>query len=80
MVSRAENLLAGAVEQSIRSAEDMAEKILGGEVNRLKALAAVNDQVRQSEIDFYATSLTDTKIYLANTQLRLDAIRVALST
>ena len=80
MVARAEDLLSGAVEQSIRNAEDMAQGILGGELKRLKALAAVNDQVRQSEIEYYENCLVDTKAYLANTKLRLDAIRVALST
>ena len=80
MVARAETLLAGAVEQAISDASQRVDETLGTEVARLKALAAVNDQVRESEIDFYEAALSDTKSYLANTKLRLDAIRVALST
>lgn len=80
MVARAEQMLASTVTQAIEDSLIQVDKILGAEVTRLHALSAVNDQVRRSEIDYYESAVTDTKSYLQKTSLRLDAIRVALST
>ncbi|MEM7465673.1 MAG: RNA polymerase-associated protein RapA [Pseudomonadota bacterium] len=77
---RAEELLAGAVDNAIQTAQARANMLLGSEISRLKSLAAVNEQIRDSEIEFIEMQLDETLNYLANTQLRLDAVRVALST
>ena len=80
MTQHAEAVLAGALEEVIADAVDRADTLMGQEISRLKSLASLNGQVRDSEIDFFESTLVDLKSYLQNTKLRLDAVRVALST
>jgi ATP-dependent helicase HepA len=50
------------------------------ELNRLHALAKVNPNIRQEEIDYCQTLQTEGLKALQNGQLRLDAIRVIVAT
>ena len=80
MTERAEATLAGALEGVIADAIAQADTLMGQEISRLTSLAKLNGQVRDSEIAFFESTLADLKSYLKNTKLRLDAVRVALST
>ncbi|MBQ0719747.1 MAG: RNA polymerase-associated protein RapA [Gammaproteobacteria bacterium] len=47
-----------------------------GELQRLQALAAVNPSIRSEEIDYLRESMALSQDYLANAQLKLDALRL----
>lgn len=80
MTNRAEQLLAGSLDTVIENALGLADEINGGEIARLKSLAEVNPHIRQAEIDYLEESAEEIKTYLQATNLRLDGVRVALST
>ena len=50
------------------------------ELQRLMALAKVNPNIRQAEIDYLEETNNSAQAYMQKAQLRLDAIRVALVT
>lgn len=50
------------------------------EINRLKALAIVNPNVRQEEIQFFEQQLSSLSALLDSANLRLDALRVIVAT
>lgn len=72
----AEAQLAGLLETATRSIETEQ----GAELERLRALAAVNPNIRVEEIDHRRNVAAELLEYLAHTQLKLDAVRVALAT
>ncbi|MGR8946986.1 MAG: RNA polymerase-associated protein RapA, partial [Gammaproteobacteria bacterium] len=80
MTQHAEATLSGDLDAVIADALQRADSLIGQEISRLKSLAELNGQVRDSEIAFFETTLLHLKSYLNNTKLRLDAVRVALST
>ncbi|MGD8803644.1 MAG: RNA polymerase-associated protein RapA [Gammaproteobacteria bacterium] len=61
------------------SAHAQAEQILLREINRLKALQAVNPNVRDEEIAFYEQQLQALTQLIDATRLRLDALRVIIT-
>jgi ATP-dependent helicase HepA len=65
-------ILAGAHEQ--------AAQLLMKEINRLKALGQVNPGVRNEEIDYFEQQLRALDKVLDNASLRLDALRVIITT
>ncbi len=50
------------------------------EIERLKALAEVNPNIRQDEIEYLASSSSQLQQFLNGSTLKLDAIRVAMAT
>jgi len=56
------------------------EKSQSFEIQRLTALAEVNPNIRQDEIEYLATVTDSLHSYLGSASLKLDAIRVALVT
>jgi ATP-dependent helicase HepA len=51
-----------------------------GELARLEALATINPNIRNEEIDYRKAVAEELLEYLSYTQLKLDAVRVALAT
>ena len=79
MIDRAEQLAEPKQEPWIKEAQKQLEASLTAELDRLKSLAAVNPNVRQSEIDALEQQLADSRAHLARAQLRLDALRVIMT-
>ena len=52
---------------------------LGHEVNRLKALAQVNPNVRQEEIEFLEQRLRLLTSAVESSQIRLEAVRLIIA-
>ncbi len=80
MVAAAEKMANQQAPQIITVAHDQTRRTLLKEVDRLKALRAVNPNVRDEEIEFFETQwqlLTET---LEAASLRLDALRVIVTT
>lgn len=72
----AEAQLAPILELALQSAETEQT----AELKRLQALAAVNPSIRSEEIDYRRDSAAELLAHLEHTQLKLDAVRVALAT
>lgn len=62
-----------------RSLQSMQEA-LAAEIARLSSLAQVNPNVRQDEIDFLDASRDSLAGYINNAQIRLDAVRLIITT
>ena len=78
MIEEAEKL-AGKQERSImdRAGEQM-KSMQMQELQRLKALAEINPNIRKEEIEYLATETGDLQHYLQSSHIRLDALRVAV--
>jgi ATP-dependent helicase HepA len=63
----------------IEAAQQSLNEELLAELDRLKALAQVNPNVRQSEIEYLQARLTQSEQYLSQATLRLDALRVIMT-
>ena len=66
------------IEIIAQATQDMQHK-QNSELQRLTSLANVNPNIRQEEIDYLAATATKIEEYMQNAQLKLDAIRVAVS-
>lgn len=64
----------------IEQAQQKMQHYLSSEIERLTALAKVNPNIRQQEIDYLAQSKSILAEAINNAQLKLDAIRVAITT
>jgi ATP-dependent helicase HepA len=64
----------------LESAKRNAEIEQRAELERLQALAAVNANIRTEEIEYRKQCTAELLEHLEHTQLRLDAVRVALAT
>jgi ATP-dependent helicase HepA len=80
MISRAENLADHKKEGVIEEAARRMQTEQTAELHRLSALAAVNPNIRQEEIDYLKETIVNLQTYLQGAQLKLDAVRVALVT
>lgn len=65
-------------EQTIKAAQARMQATLTPEVERLRALAAVNPSVRAAEIEFAETRVAELYTHLAAARPRFDALRVVL--
>jgi ATP-dependent helicase HepA len=63
----------------IDQAHKHASTALSKEVNRLKALQLINPNIRNEEIDFFATQLAEIDKVLDAASPRLDAVRVIVT-
>lgn len=79
MVAQAEELVQPRQAELIPQARAFMQRELNAELDRLRALAEVNPNVRQSEIDSLQERLEVTDNHLSRAQLRLDAVRVIMT-
>ncbi len=68
------------LQETVRIAEQKLREHFDLEIERLEALAQVNPNIRQEEIDYCADLKQAGLDALGNSQLRLDAIRIAVAT
>lgn len=80
MIAHAEKL-AGQREASIvDAARQQMQTLQQSELKRLRALAEINPNIRQEEIDYLQTETAELNQYLASTHLKLEALRIAVIT
>jgi ATP-dependent helicase HepA len=79
MLDQAETLVQPRREALVKTARERMQRELNAELDRLRALAEVNPNVRQSEIDSVQKRLETTDEALGKAQLRLDAVRVIMT-
>jgi ATP-dependent helicase HepA len=78
MIEQAE-ILAGKHEQSIvDAASTKMVNLQQSELTRMRALAQINPNIRQEEIDHLVNETSQMEHYLAATHIKLDALRVAV--
>ncbi len=78
MVQQAEEKTSGRQAELIAAAQEQVATQINNELARMKALMAVNPNVRQAEIDYLQQRLDTSLAYLAQAKLRLDALRVIM--
>ena len=78
MIDRAQSLADKQVGNIIEQAEAEMTKMQSAELTRLQALAQVNPNIRQDEMDHWQNLLSDLQRHLQRAQLKLDALRVAV--
>ncbi len=79
MLQNAEQITAGKQAELIASAQQLVSTQINGELARMKALAEVNPNVRQEEIDYLQQRLVASQHFLSQAKLRLDALRVVMT-
>ncbi len=67
------------VPKLVEAAKQRSEEVLGRELDRLRALQAINANVRDEEIEFFRDQLNQFEAALKNASLRLDAVRVMIA-
>ncbi|EXJ13940.1 RNA polymerase-associated protein RapA [Imhoffiella purpurea] len=80
MLERGESLAREAVGRLESEALARMRTLLGGELERLSALAKVNPNVRADEIERLSARRDRLETYLTKTHLRLDGVRVIVTT
>jgi len=80
LVEYAEAIAEKQEPEIIAAANQKVEELLGTEQDRLTALAKVNPNIRQDEIDYIADNKAQLLGHLTGAQLKLDAIRVVIAT
>jgi ATP-dependent helicase HepA len=80
VIGLAEKLAAKREASIIDAARAQMQKLQQSELHRLQALAAVNPNIRQEEIDHLLTETSELEHFLASTHLKLEALRVAVIT
>ena len=80
MAERATQIAEVQLAPLIEAAKRNIEIEQGAELDRLRALAAVNPNIRTEEIEHRKQCAVELLAHLANAQLRLDAVRVGLAT
>jgi ATP-dependent helicase HepA len=79
MLQKAEEKARPQQENLIVAAQQKVSEEINSELDRMKALAKVNPNVRQSEIDYLQERLTSSQHYLSQAKLRLDSLRVIMT-
>jgi len=80
MIKHAEQLAAKLETSMIDTARTQMNDLQQSELKRLRALAEVNPNIRQDEIDHLVTATGELQHYLASAHLKLEALRVAVIT
>ncbi|WP_298443592.1 RNA polymerase-associated protein RapA [uncultured Ferrimonas sp.] len=80
LIAAAEAQVAEQLAALVSGAEQKAEQELGGELERLQALKAVNPNIRDAELDALREQMNMVKAHLARAQIQLDAIRLIVVT
>lgn len=79
MVQKAEEITQARQAELIAEAQTKVGEQLNAELARMKALKAVNPNVRQEEIDYLAQRLAASQHFLSQATIRLDALRVVMT-
>jgi ATP-dependent helicase HepA len=79
MVQKAEEITAAKQAELVAEATEKVTEQLNGELSRMKALKAVNPNVRQEEIDYLQERLVASQQFLSQAKIRLDALRVVMT-
>ncbi|RYY74725.1 MAG: RNA polymerase-associated protein RapA [Gammaproteobacteria bacterium] len=79
MLQKAEDKARPQQSALISAAQQKVSEELNAELGRMKALAKVNPNVRQSEIDYLQERLAASQHYLSQAKLRLDSLRVIMT-
>lgn len=79
MVQKAEEMTQAKQAELIAEASAKVTAELTAELARMKALKAVNPNVRQEEIDYLTQRLAASQQYLSQASIRLDALRVVMT-
>ncbi len=80
MITHAEQLAATLESSMIDTARTQMQDLQQSELKRLKALAEVNPNIRQDEIDHLVAETDELEHYLSSAHLKLEALRVAVIT
>ena len=80
MIQQAEKLASRHEKSIIEASQTQMQNLQQSELQRLRALAEVNPNVRQEEIDYLVAETSELEHYLNATHIRLEAVRVAVVT
>lgn len=80
MLDKADELANQQLQPAVRQASEQLQQVQGGELARLQALAKVNPNIRDAEIEHAEKALAEVQGLLAGAHLQLDAVRVVLVT
>ena len=80
LVVHAQKLAKAAQTTIVETATQNAQQHHQQELDRMRALAEVNPNIRDEEVRFLESQAQDVQRYLSTAQLRLDAIRVGIVT
>jgi len=80
MIGQAESIAEKHKPALIEAARSTMQRMQKDELDRLRALAGVNPNIRQDEIDFLVNETAQLEHYLDTAHLRLEAVRVAVIT
>ncbi len=80
MIEHAEQLAAKHEPSIVAAAETQMQNLQQAELQRLQALAEVNPNIRQEEIDHLSANTSELQHYLAAAHIKLEALRVAVVT
>lgn len=79
MLQKAEDKAKPQQAELIAAAQHKVSEEINTELDRMRALAQVNPNVRQSEIDYLQERLAASQHYLSQAKLRLDSLRVIMT-
>ena len=79
LVGHAEALVRPLQQQMIADAQQQAREQLGEEVQRMRALAAINPNIRREELDYLDDTLETLDAHLSAAELKMDALRVVVN-
>jgi ATP-dependent helicase HepA len=80
MIEQAEQLAAKHEKSIIHTANQQMQNLQQSELRRLQALAEVNPNIRQDEIDHLLAETSELHDYLDTAHIKLEALRVAVIT
>lgn len=80
LLDTAESLATPQRDTAVGAATDRVAQLLGGELERLQALAKVNPNIRGEELVHQQSQKDGLDAYLSEATLNLDAVRIALVT
>ncbi len=80
IISQAETRCQEQAPGILKTARKSSQQTLLNEVNRLKALAQVNPNIREEEIEFYKQQLQSLDLIFDSVKPRLDALRIIIVT
>jgi ATP-dependent helicase HepA len=78
MIEQAEQLATAQEKSIINAAKEQMHDLQTSELERLRALADINPNIRQDEMDYLESEITDLQHYIDVAHTRLDALRVAV--
>jgi ATP-dependent helicase HepA len=80
MIEHTEQYAGKQGQSLVATANEQMQAMQQSELQRLQALAEVNPNIRQEEIDYLVAETTELEQFLASTNIKLEALRVAVVT